>query len=218
MARMARVYIPNTAQLVHVRGINGAAVFSNDADYTQWLSIVRTIAPVYELDIHAYALIEKGVYLLVTARNDKALGQFMQDLGRRYVRYVNSQYQRTGTLWEGRYRTGYIQDVPYVLQAYVWLDGLSEYSSRAQHLGHYTHSFLREHAQYWQLGNTPFERQTRYAQLLEQDLTKNIIKALANAVQTGWMLGDDVLLAQIELETGRRVRPAARGRPRKQNV
>ncbi len=218
MARMARVYIPNTAQLVHVRGINGAAVFFNDADYTQWLSIVRTIAPVYELDIHAYALIEKGVYLLVTARNDKALGQFMQDLGRRYVRYVNSQYQRTGTLWEGRYRTGYIQDVPYVLQAYVWLDGLSEYSSRAQHLGHYTHSFLREHAQYWQLGNTPFERQTRYAQLLEQDLTKNIIKALANAVQTGWMLGDDVLLAQIELETGRRVRPAARGRPRKQNV
>ena len=218
MARMARVYIPNTAQLVHVRGINGAAVFFNEADYVQWLSIVRTIAPVYELDIHAYALIEKGVYLLVTARNDKALGQFMQDLGRRYVRYVNSQYQRTGTLWEGRYRTGYIQDVPYVLQAYVWLDGLSEYSSRAQHLGLYTHSFLREHAQYWQLGNTPFERQTRYAQLLEQDLTKNIIKALANAVQTGWMLGDDVLLAQIELETGRRVRPAARGRPRKQNV
>ena len=86
MARMARVYIPNTAQLVHVRGINGAAVFFNDADYAQWLSIVRTIAPVYELDIHAYALIENGVYLLVTARNDKALGQFMQDLGRRYVR------------------------------------------------------------------------------------------------------------------------------------
>ena len=218
MARMARVYIPNTAQLVHVRGINGAAVFFNDADYTQWLSIVRTIAPVYELDIHAYALIEKGVYLLVTARNDKALGQFMQDLGRRYVRYVNSQYQRTGTLWEGRYRTGYIQDVPYVLQAYVWLDGMSEHSSRAQHLGHYSHSFLREHEQYWQLGNTPFERQTRYAQLLEQGLTQNTVKALANAVQTGWMLGDDALLAQIELEIGRRVRPAARGRPRKQEV
>ena len=218
MARMARVYIPNTAQLVHVRGINGAAVFFSEADYAQWLSIVRSIAPVYELDIHAYALLENSVYLLVTARNDKALGQFMQDLGRRYVRYVNGQYQRTGTLWEGRYRTGYIQDVPYVLQAYVWLDGLSQHSSRTQHLGHYVHSFLREHAQYWQLGNTPFERQTRYAQLIEQGITQNTRKALEHTVQTGWMLGDDALLAQIEEQTGRRVRPAARGRPRKEKA
>ena len=218
MARMARLYIPHTAQLVQVRGNNGSAVFFNEADYAQWQAIVRTIVPVHELDIHAYALVENAVYLLVSARNDKALGQFMQDLGRRYVRYVNSQYQRTGTLWEGRYRTGYIQDVPYVLHAYVWLDGMSEHSSRAQHLGHYAHSFLREHAQYWQLGNTPFERQTRYAQLLEQGITQNTRKALEHAVQTGWMLGDDALLAQVEEQTGRRVRPAARGRPRKPNA
>lgn len=218
MARMARVYIPNTAQLVQVRGINGAAVFFNDADYTQWQSIVRTIAPIYELDIHAYALVNNAVYLLVTAKNDKALGQFMQDLGRRYVRYVNSQYQRTGTLWEGRYRTGYIQDVPYVLHAYVWLDGMSTHSSRAQHLGHYSQSFLREHAQYWQLGNTPFERQTQYAQLLEQGISVAVQNALTHTVQTGWMLGDERFIAQVELETGRRVRPAARGRPRKVKV
>ena len=105
MARMARLYIPHTAQLVQVRGNNGSAVFFNEADYAQWQAIVRTIVPVYELDIHAYALVENAVYLLVSARNDKALGQFMQDLGRRYVRYVNSQYQRTGTLWEGRSAT-----------------------------------------------------------------------------------------------------------------
>ena len=217
MARMARVYIPNMAQLVQVRGNNGAAVFFNEADYTQWQSIVRSIAPVYELDIHAYVLLENTIYLLVTAKNDQALGQFMQDLGRRYVRYVNRQYKRTGTLWEGRYRTGYIQDAPYVLQAYVWLDGMSQYSSRSQHIGHYQQSFLREHAQYWQLGNTPFERHTRYTQLLEQGLTQNTQRALEQCVQTGWVLADDELLKKIEEQTGRRVRPGVRGRPTKSN-
>ena len=102
--------------------------------------------------------------------------------------------------------------------AYVWLDGMSTYSSRAQHLGHYSQSFLREHAQYWQLGNTPFERQTQYAQLLEQGISVAVQNALTHTVQTGWMLGDERFIAQVELETGRRVRPAARGRPRKQNV
>ena len=53
MARMARLYIPHTAQLVQVRGNNGSAVFFNEADYAQWQAIVRTIVPVYELDIHA---------------------------------------------------------------------------------------------------------------------------------------------------------------------
>ena len=213
MARMARLYIPHTAQLVQVRGNNGSAVFFNEADYAQWQAIVRTIVPVYELDIHAYALVENAVYLLVSARNDKALGQFMQDLGRRYVRYVNSQYQRTGTLWEGRYRTGYIQDVPYVLHAYVWLDGMSEHSSRAQHLGHYAHSFLREHAQYWQLGNTPFARERAYADLVAAGLAPTIRQAIAGAAHSGWALGSDAFIADLQRRTERRVVKAAAGRP-----
>ena len=215
MVRRARVYIPNTAQLVAVRGINNSAVFFSELDYVQWQSIVQSIAPIYALDIHAFALVENTIYLLLTARDEKALGQFMQDLGRRYVRYVNREHQRSGTLWEGRYRTAYIQDAPYVLQAYVWLDGLSEHSSRAQHLGLNANSFIREHAQYWQLGNTPFERQTRYAQLLERGLTLKTQPALAHAVQTGWMLADETMMNQIESETGQRVRPKPRGRPRK---
>jgi putative transposase len=142
-----------------------------------------------------------------------SVGQFMQDLGRRYVRYVNSQYQRTGTLWEGRYRTGYIQDVPYVLHAYVWLDGMSEHSSRAQHLGHYAHSFLREHAQYWQLGNTPFARERAYADLVAAGLAPTIRQAIAGAAHSGWALGSDAFIADLQRRTERRVVKAAAGRP-----
>ena len=89
------------------------------------------------------------------------------------------------------------------------------WSSYAHHVGLRTDPLVTPHPLYWELGNTPFERQTRYAQLLEQGITQNTRKALEHTVQTGWMLGDDALLAQIEEQTGRRVRPAARGRPRK---
>ena len=116
----------------------------------------------------------------------KTLGQFMQDLGRRYVRYVNSQYQRTGTLWEGRYRAGYYPRRT-VCAARLRLPGWYERNTgRAQHLGNHAKRLLREHAQYWQLGNTRFKRATR--NFSNKGITQNP-QTLEHAVQTGWMLG-----------------------------
>jgi putative transposase len=215
MARMARLYLPNTAQLVTVRGINNAPVFFSDKDYEQWQSVVRTIAPVHLLNIHAFALVEHAVYLLVTAEDEQALGRFMQDLGRRYVRYVNGKYGRTGTLWEGRYRTAYIQDMPHVVNAYRWLDAMSGHSSRMHHTGLQLQGFIQDHVQYWGLGNTPFDRQYAFKQLLNEGLPEATINALEHAVNTGWALGDKNFLNQALRIGGRRVAPAARGRPRK---
>ena len=215
MARMARLYLPNTAQLGIVRGINNAPVFFSDSDYEQWQSIVRTIAPIHSLKIHAFALVEHAVYLLVTAEAEQALGRFMQDLGRRYVRYVNGKYGRSGTLWEGRYRTAYVQDVPHVVNAYCWLDNMSRYSSRTHHIGLQLQGFIQDHAQYWALGNTPFDRQYAFKQLLSEGLPEATIKILEHAVNTGWALGDKSFLSQALRIGGRRVAPAARGRPRK---
>ncbi len=222
MARQARVYIPNTAQLVQVRGNNNTPVFFHPDDYAQWQSIARTIAPVHAVDIHAYALLPTQINLLVTAHNEQALGELMQDLGRRYVRYINRTHQRTGTLWEGRYRTAFIQDAPYVVRAYVWLDsglgglnGQSEYTSALRHLGQHNPEFIRDHSQYWQLGNTPFERQSAYAQRMSEGLSSAHSSELERAVQTGWALGDAAFIAQTEQAIGRRISPAPRGRPKK---
>ncbi len=222
MARQARVYIPQTAQLVLVRGNNNGTVFFHPDDYAQWQSIARTIAPVHAVEIHAFALLPTQIVLLVTAQHELALAGLMQDLGRRYVRYVNSAHQRTGTLWEGRYRTAFIQDEPYVLRAYAWLDGglggQTEQTSALRHLGQTSSDFVRDHKQYWQLGNTPFERQSSFAQMLREGLSEREASELMNAVQTGWALGDASFIAQAELATGRRISPAPRGRPPKQNL
>ncbi|WP_162845238.1 transposase [Hydromonas duriensis] len=215
---MARLYLPNTAQLVMVRGINDAPVFFDDKNYVQWQAIVRTIAPVHPIQIHAFALIENAVYLLLTAEGERSLGRFMQDLGRRYVRYVNALYGRSGTLWEGRYRTAYIQDTPHVMHAYRWLDSMSEHTSRIHHIGVQLQGFIQDHAQYWTLGNTPFDRQYAFKQLLNEGLPDRIVDSLQKAVQTGWALGDEHFLNQAARVGGRRVTPAARGRPRKSPV
>jgi putative transposase len=135
------------------------------------------------------------------------------------VRYINRTYQRTGTLWEGRYRTAFIQDAPYVVRAYVWLDtglnGQSEYTSALRHLGQHNPEFIRDHSQYWQLGNTPFERQSAYAQRMSEGLSLAYSSELERAVQTGWALGDAAFIAQTEQAIGRRISPAPRGRPKK---
>lgn len=218
MARMARVYLPGVAQLVQVQGINSAAVFFSAQDYELWCTILRSIAPNHAVDIHAYALVEHSAFLLVTARDETALGRLMQDLGRRYVRQINTKYQRSGTLWEGRYRTAHIQDTPYVLQAYLWLDGMSQYTSQSHHTGLALLGFIQDHPQYWSLGNTPFDRQIRYKQLLTTGISARVCQSLAHAVQTGWALGDATFLNQAARLSGRRVTPAARGRPKKQSI
>lgn len=218
MARMARLYLPNTAQLVLVRGINNAPVFFSGKDYAQWHAIVRTIAPIHAVKIHAFALVENAVYLLITAEAENALGKFMQDLGRRYVRYINGIYGRTGTLWEGRYRTAYIQDEPHVINAYRWLDAMGEYNSKSHHIGLQLQGFISDHAQYWELGNTPFDRQLTYKNVLAEGLPESVLDALQKAANTGWAIGDGQFLSHAARMGGRRVTPAARGRPRKTPV
>lgn len=214
MARTARLYLPNTAQLVLVRGINQGKVFYTEHNYQQWHTILRTILPNHQVVIHAYALIEHAIYLLVSAEHDKALGKLMQDLGRRYVRYINNSQERTGTLWEGRYRTAYLQD-SLVLNAYLWLDKMSTHSSRAHHEGVASIGFINDHAQYWTIGNTPFDRQHKYRQLINTGLTKKTTQELEHAVTTGWALGDEAFLSHASRISGQRVTQAARGRPRK---
>lgn len=214
MARMARVYLPNTAQLVMVRGINQAHVFHSQKDVEHWQAIMRSIVPSHGVAVHAFAQLDHAVYLLVSAEHDKALGKLMQDLGRRYVHHINSTQNRTGTLWEGRYRTAYLQDT-HILNAYTWLDTLSHNSSRAHHEGVNALSFISEHEQYWLTGNTPFDRQSQHRQRCTQGISTKTSATFAQAVFTGWALGDAEFLARANLISGQRVTKAARGRPRK---
>jgi putative transposase len=55
------------------------------------------------------------VHLLVEPAQAGDLGRFMQSVGRQYVRYINDTYQRSGTLWEGRWKSAVISRDEYVM-------------------------------------------------------------------------------------------------------
>jgi putative transposase len=90
-------------QVIH-RGDNRQAAFAGDDDHRFYRECLREAAKKHQCDIHTHVSMTNHVHLLVTPHAEAGIGKMMQSVGRRYVQYVNTTYQRTGTLWEGRYR------------------------------------------------------------------------------------------------------------------
>src|SRR5690606_9640679 len=104
MARRPRSDPPGPPQRAVQRGSDRKRCFFADIDRHRYLDDLRPLALELDCPVHAYVLMTNHVHLLLTPRQPRALPRLMQALGRRYVRYVNDRYLRTGTLWEGRYK------------------------------------------------------------------------------------------------------------------
>jgi len=179
MARQARTIIPGQAMHVMVRGNNRETLFFSDADRRIYLDWLREAAKQFGSAVHAFALMPNHVHLLVTPQNADSLAKTMQSLGRRYAQYFNQQQQRSGTIWEGRYRSSLI-DPDYFLrcQRFIELNPVrsgfesspqtSTWTSFASHIGGNSEPWLVDHKYFWSLGNTPFERQMRWAAFVKE--------------------------------------------------
>lgn len=225
MSRLSRLHVPGFPQLILQRGNNGASIFMDEADFTHYRDFLRNAAREVGLPVHAYVFMPDHVHLLVTAGEEGAAGSLMQRLGRRYVRYFNDRHGRTGTLWEGRYRSTAIEPVQYLLACYRYIElnpvraGLVTeaahypWSSCRQHLGLASESLVTDHERYWALGNTPFERQAVYRAMLEAGEPVAELAAIRYAAHRGWMLGESDLVS--EAGANRRTAPLPKGRPRR---
>jgi putative transposase len=115
MARLGRYFLPDQPLHVIQRGNNREAVFFCEEDYERYRAWLGGAGACHGCAIHAYVLMTNHVHLLATPQARSSLPRLMQALGRRYVRYVNDAYRRTGTLWEGRYRAAPIDSDAYFL-------------------------------------------------------------------------------------------------------
>jgi len=122
MARKPRFNLVGQPQHVIQRGNNREACFYAAQDYRFYLCCVGEAARKFACDVHAYVLMTNHVHLLVTPRAEQAIGNLMQSVGRRYVRYINHVYRRTGTLWEGRYKASLIDSERYLLACYRYIE------------------------------------------------------------------------------------------------
>ncbi len=227
MARLARLSIAGHPHHIMLRGVGGASVFRAPDDYRYFLLCLHDAAARRRIAIHAYVLMPDHVHLLATPTTAASLGQAMQSLGRRYVRWFNNRYTRSGTLWDGRYRSSVIEAERHLLgccryiesnpvRAGIVADAASyPWSSLRHHLGLVIDPIVTDHPIVWALGNTPFERQSAYRELVERPLEIDQLEMLRWGARRGWAVGSPAFLRQLGTESKRPLSPRPRGRQRR---
>ena len=226
MARLPRLTVTGYPHHVILRGNNRQAIFQTPADRLHMLDLLAHHSAENTVQVHAYVLMDNHMHLLVTPQKDGGLPAMMQGVGRSYVRTFNALHGRTGTLWEGRYRSAVIQSERYLLACMVYIDlnpvraGMvaqavdHAWSSHAHYLGQRVDSLITPHPLFWELGNTPFDREAAYAELVQAGLDANQQGALTDAALKGWALGEGEFMAELQTKTDRRPQKTKVGRPR----
>ena len=230
MARLKRLVLPGSAHHVIQRAAHGSLAFESDVDRELFMLALRRSSAEHRVSVHAYALLDEHVQLLATPAESDDLSRMMQALSRFYVSPFNRRHGRRGALWEGRFRAAPVGGAEYLLRCmrYIeqsprrrgWVGPLDEFgwSSAAEHAGRRvtaTPCIVPPDSSYWQLGNTPFEREAAYAKLLELPLQSGSVAELEATTVKGWALGSGEFIASLAAESSRRPVAGARGRPRK---
>jgi putative transposase len=212
---------------VGLRGHDRSVVFVDDSDRFTFTLLLREAGRHLAVALHAYALLDTEIHLLVTPAQAHALGRLMQSIGRSYVSTFNRRHGRRGALWDGRFRCSVLQAETALLDATVLLENLAverglvaraadwAWSSAAHHLGRIRDPLITEHPGYWEIGNTPFERESAHANLLAVGMPMARREVLMQALQRGHVVGNADFVASVAENSGRPVAPRRRGRPKR---
>ncbi len=151
----------------------------------------------------------------------------MQMLGRYYVQYFNTHYQRTGTLWEGRYKASLISTEQYLFTCMRYIELNPIRARMIEHLSEYPWSsyhhnalgqldpLIQPHLEYYRLGNTPTEQQQNYQKLFQRPMEQKLLNEIREATNKCWTLGDSKFKQSVAQQLARRVEPSAKGGDRR---
>ena len=229
MARLPRYNLPGQPQHIILRGNNRCIIFAAEEDYRFFLDCLQDAADRHDCTIHAYVLMTNHVHLLMTPAHQDSIGKTLQSLGRRYVQYFNWTQRRTGTLWEGRYKSTPIDSESYLLTCYRYIELNPVRANMVAHPRDYPWSsyachaegkfdrLIADHALYLGLGQKKKERQAAYRALFRAQMGEAALAAIRDATNKGWALGNDRFMQEVSAAASRRAAPLPRGRPRKES-
>lgn len=225
MPRPRRLELPGVPVHVVQRGVNHAVVFFTDADRRFYLRCLERYSARRGCAVHAYVLMGNHVHLLVTPQETGAIGSMLQDMGRKYVRVVNTLHDRTGTLWEGRFKSSLVDAESYFLACHRYIElnpvraGLvgrpSDYawSSHAHYALGQRNTLITEHPIHRGLGATDTERRAAFQALFFETLDVPTLGKIRIAVNSGCVLGSEAFAVSASAQAGLPLRSARRGRP-----
>jgi len=227
MPRIPRISIPGVPMHVVQRGNNRQAVFFHERDYTTYLNTLFESAMHYNVSVHAFVCMTNHVHLLVTPWDEHMVSRMIQRLGASYTAAINSTYSRTGSLWEGRFKSSLVDSNRYVLACYRYIElnpvraGIvrrpadyrwSSYRHNTRSASEYP---ISAHPEWLAMGASPSSRRRRYAQLVYQRLHDDQIERIRYGTRKGLPTGSSRFRKEIETMLNRRLGEGRRGRPKK---
>lgn len=227
MPRRARLALAGIPWHIIQRGNNRAVCFHAEDDYLFYVHYLKEFADEFGCAVHAYVLMTNHVHLLLTPQREDSAALTMKHLGQRYVQYINRTYRRSGTLWEGRFRSCLTQTEDYALACYRYIElnpvraamvtKPQDYrwsSFHANAMGR-ANAILTPHDQYLRLGRTDVARRQAYRALFRAHLDEALVDEIRSATNGNYALGNRRFQEQIEAVLGRRAIRGVAGRPSK---
>ena len=225
MARLPGVSPVDIPQHIIQRGNDRQTCFASEEDFSAYIGWLKTYSAKYQVEIHTWVLMTNHVHILCTPRRLNAVSEMMQSLGRQYVRYFNFSYKRTGTLWEGRYKSCLVQGEEYLLQLYRYIELNPVRADLVEDPANYkwssyqinalgkTSNLCTPHPIYMEMGGNAIERQDNYRELFKQHVDGKLLEDIRQATNKGMVIGSDKFREEIEVLTGRRMTAKKMGRP-----
>lgn len=226
MGRKPRFTLPIHPQHIVQRGLDRQACFFSPADCRLYLELLKEAADRYDCQVHAWVLMTNHVHLLVTQQSASGVSFLMQRTGQRYVRTINRQYRRTGTLWEGRYKAGLIDTEGYLLTCMRYIELNPVRAGMVANPGQFAWSsypcngdgkadgLVTPHPLYLQLGRDKAARCRAYRKLFDTHLDPETLCAIRHTTQQELVLGSGPFKRQVERMLKRQTEARPRGRPR----
>ena len=227
MPRRARLSVAGIPWHIIQRGNNRAVCFHAAEDYRRYLDHLTELSRRFGCTVHAYVLMTNHVHLLLTPAKTDSAAQMMKHLGQRYVQYVNRVYRRSGTLWEGRFRSCLTQSEDYVLACYRYIELNPVRAGMVRHPRDYRWSsfhangdgrrdaLVTPHEQYLGLARSEDGRREAYRALIKAHLDPDVIERIRSATNGNVVLGNKRFEEQIAKMLKRRVTRGKAGRPKR---
>jgi putative transposase len=217
--------LPGIPLHVIQRGNNRTACFFSDQDRAFFLLHLGRLLRPSGCVLHAYCLMTNHVHLLLTAERADSCARLMKRIGQLHTQYVNRAYERSGTLWEGRFRSCLVQAEDYVLACYRYIElnpsraglcsrpGDYRWSSFAANAEGVYDGLVTPHDEYLRLGNGKKERLRAYLELVQSALEPARVEEIRQATNGNIALGGEPFKRRLAAALGRRVERGNAGRP-----
>ena len=225
MARKRRFIVPGVPQHIIQRGHNREPCFYAEADYSRYLHNLQDAAEKNDTKIHAYVLMTNHIHLLATPGHEYSITHTIQDLGRKYVRYLNTTYKRTGALWEGRFKACLVDSEAYLLTCMRYIEMNPVRAGMVEHPGEYrwssyacnatgkSNTIIEPHPLYIALADKKVERHKAYRELFSMHIDPEDIHAIRSALNQELVVGRDDFKDKIERMINRQTRAGKPGQP-----